>query len=131
VGQLLDQHLADYGASVSGFKRSATAFLDQPESMLAWYQVLLDGQRACWQLDVHQRVIETYGASAEDLMGVAASREACTRLRTLSFQPRVESIVRDALVERVYQREELRRLEQQVAELERLVEELAGIERAP
>jgi len=131
VGQLLEDHLAGYASAVSDFKRSATTFLDQPESLLGWYQVLLDGQHACWQLDVHQRVIETYGASAEDLMTAAASREACTRLRTTAFQPRVAAIVRDALVEQIYQRDELRRLEQQVAELERLVEELAGIAGAP
>jgi hypothetical protein len=127
----LEARFGDYSASVAAFKRSATEFLDEPDSQLRWYQVEVDGQRACWQLDVHQRLIETYGARTSDLMTVAASRDACSRLRVGVFQPRVAAIVRDALIEQVYQREEIRKLEQQIAELEQLVDDLSEIEHSP
>jgi hypothetical protein len=72
-------------------------------------------------------LVETYGSTA-DMMSILSSREACGRLQTAAFQPRVQAIVMDALVEQVYQRQEILDLEAELAELEKLLSDLRKIE---
>jgi hypothetical protein len=103
--------------------------LDEPNSLLLLYRTLVDGQRTCWYFDLHNWFIETYGSDA-DMVSILSSREACGRLRTAAFQPRVEAILMDALVEQVYQRQELLELKAELRELERLLADLREIDEA-
>jgi hypothetical protein len=129
VRSLLATRFGQYANSLARFRTSVTALLDDPDSLLLLHRTLTDGQRACWHFDLHNRLIESYG-SESDLLSILSSREACTRLRATAFQPRVEGIVRGALVERVYLREEIRELEDDLAELERLLRDLEEIDAA-
>ena len=123
VRSLLRTRYEGYTRSLARFKASVTKLLDEPNSLLLFYRTLTDGQRACWQFDLHNRLIETYGSTA-DMLSILSSREACGRLRTAAFQPRVEAIVMDALVEQVYQRQEILELEEELKELEALLADL-------
>jgi hypothetical protein len=127
VHSLLGARFEDYSRSLTRFKESVTRLLDEPGSVLRLYRVLADGQRACWHFDLHNRLIETYGANA-DLLSILSSREACGRLRTAAFQPRVEALLVDALVDQVYQRQRILDLEADLRELEQLLADLREIE---
>lgn len=127
VHSLLRTRFEGYSRTLARFKSSVTELLDEPYSMLRLHRTLVEGQRACWQFDLHNRLIETYGADAS-LLSILSSREACTRLQLASFQPRVEAIFVDALVERVYQREEIRELRADVKDLEELLADLQRID---
>jgi len=127
VQTLLRKRYAQYTDSLARFKESVGGLLDQPESLLLLYRTLVDGQRACWYFDLHNWFIETYGSDA-DLLSILSSREACGRLRTAAFQPRVEEILMDALVDQVYQRQELSELRTELAALEKLLADLREIE---
>jgi len=129
VWSLLRTRFEDYSRALARFKGSVTQLLDEPYSLLRLHRALLDGQRACWQFDLHNRLIETYGADAS-LLSILASREACTRLQLTSFQPRVQAIIVEALVERVYQREEIRELQAELQDLEELLADLRRIDAA-
>ena len=104
-----------------------TELLDEPNSLLRFQRGLIDGQRACWSFDLHNRLIETYG-SETGMLSILSSREACGRFRTAAFQPRVEAILVDALVERVYLREQILELQREVRELEDLLADLEAID---
>ena len=127
VQSLLGARFEDYSRSLARFKDSVTLLLDEPQSLLRLYRALADGQRACWHFDLHNRLIETYGADA-DLLSILASREACGRLRTAAFQPRVEAIIADALVEQVHLRQQVLDLQADLRELETLLQDLREIE---
>jgi len=129
VQTLLRKRYAQYTDSLDRFKESVGGLLDQPESLLLLYRTLVDGQRACWYFDLHNWFIETYGSEA-DMLSILSSREACGRLRTAAFQPRVEAILMDALVEQVYQRQELSELRTELAALEKLLADLREIDDA-
>jgi hypothetical protein len=127
VQSLLRKRFAEYSRSLERFRHSVEGLLDEPESLLLLYRTMTDGQRTCWQFDLHNRLIETYGADA-DLLSILSSREACGRLQTATFQPRVQAIVVDALVDHVYQRREIDDLEADLADLEALLADLQEIE---
>jgi hypothetical protein len=127
VQSLLRTRYEGYTRSLSRFKASVSKLLDEPNSLLLFYRTLADGQRACWQFDLHNRLIETYGSTA-DMLSILSSREACGRLRTAAFQPRVEAILVNALVDQVYQRQEILELQAELRELEALLEDLQEIE---
>jgi hypothetical protein len=127
VQSLVRQRFGDYERSLARFRASATRWLDEPESLLLLHRAVTDGQRACWHFDLHNRLIESYGSSSA-LRSILSSRQACVRLRTAAFQPRVEAIVVDALVRQVYQRQEIVELEQELQELEELLRELQRID---
>jgi hypothetical protein len=127
VDSLLDRRFAEYERALARYRTSVTELLDEPESLLLLYRTLVDGQRTCWQLDRHNWYLETYGSEA-DLLSILSSYEACSRLRTAAFQPRVEAIVMDALVEQVYQRQELIELQAELDDLEALLVDLREIE---
>lgn len=128
VRSLLDARYENYLDGLAAFRSEVSALLDQPESLLLLYNVLSAGQRACWQLDLHNLLVDTYASGRANTLPVLSSREACSRLRTVVFQPRVEAIIRDALVERVYQQERIRRLEQDLRDLEDLLADLKEID---
>lgn len=127
VRSLLRTRYDNYARSLARFKDSVTDWLDEPYSTLRLHRALVDGQRACWRFDLHNRLIETYGADSS-LLAVLSSREACSRLQRAGFQPRVEAILVKALVERVYQREEILELRAEVKELEELLGDLERID---
>jgi len=130
VISLLRARYEDYARSLARFKGSVTELLDEPNSLLRFYRALVDGQRACWHFDLHNRLIETYG-SETDLFSILSSRESCGRLRRAVFQPRVEAIVMDALVEQVYQRQEILELREALQDLEQLLADLQEIDESP
>jgi hypothetical protein len=127
VQSLLRRRYEGYTRSLARFKSSVTKLLDEPNSLLLFYRALADGQRTCWEFDLHNRLIETYGSTA-DMRSILSSREACGRLRMAAFQPRVEAIVMDALVEQVYQRQEILDLQAELKELEALLADLQAID---
>jgi hypothetical protein len=128
ISALLRSRYDEYTRSLERFRSSVSRLLDDPASALLLHRALVDGQRACWHLDLHQRLVETYSAATADLTPSLASRETCGRLREAAFQPRVEAIVQEALVQQQAHRVEVEALQQQVRELERLVEDLMAIE---
>jgi hypothetical protein len=127
VQSLLRTRYEGYTRSLARFKASVTKLLDEPNSLLLFYRALADGQRACWQFDLHNRLIETYGSTG-DMLSILSSREACGRLRTAAFQPRVEAILMSALVDQVYQRQEILELQAELKELEALMADLLEID---
>jgi len=124
VVSLLRSRFGDYETSLRQFRGSVADLLDNPDSNLLLHKVLTNGQRACWNLDLYYRLIETYGTDVMDMMSVVSSREACNKLRTAAFQPRVESIVRDALVEQIIQRRHIAELEAELAEAEQFLKDM-------
>lgn len=130
VTGLLESRYEQYTQTLASFRQSVSDLLDEPDSLLLFYRVFMEGQRACWQLDLHTLMIETYAGGA-DTLSVLSSREACARFRTVVFQPRVEGILRDALVEQIFQREEIRSLEGELRELEALLADLRDGEDTP
>ncbi len=127
VTSLLRTRYEAYVGSLARFKSSVTALLDEPQSLLLLYRTMVDGQRTCWHFDLHNRLIDIYG-SGGGMLSILASREACSRLQTATFQPRVDAIIRAALVEHVYQREEIVALQLDIADLERLLADLREID---
>lgn len=130
VQSLLRSRFEGYSQGLARFKNSVTELLDEPYSLLRLHRTLVDGQRACWQFDLHNRLIETYGADAS-LLSILSSREACTRLQLAAFQPQVQAIIVDGLVERVYQREEISELQVELKDLEELLADLSKLDDGP
>ena len=130
VRSLMRSRYAEYGRSLVRFRQSVSELLDEPYSMLVLYRALQDGQRACWHFDLYNRLIETYGTSDTELITVLSSREACGRLRTAAFQPGVERIAVDALVDLVYQRAEIIELKEELEDLEQLLADLSEIDQS-
>ena len=126
--KLLDTHYEAYLRSLEEFRGSVSRLIDQPDSLLLLYDALTHGQRTCWQLDLHNLVVDAYAPGGASTFPVLSSLEACRRLRTVVFQPRVEAIVRDALVERIYQQEQIRTLQRDLSDLEELLADLREIE---
>jgi hypothetical protein len=129
VQSLLKRRFEGYSQSLERFRGSVTRLLDEPESLLLLYRTLADGQRTCWMLDLHNRLLQTYGSTG-DMLSILSSREACGRLRTAAFQPRVDRILVSALVDRVYQRQEIIELQKELKELEALLADLREIDAA-
>lgn len=127
VRKLLDAHYDEYLRTLDRFRNGVSKLIDQPESLLLLYDAVTQGQRTCWQLDLHNLVVDTYSSGSNSVL-VLSSVEACRRLRTVAFQPRVEAIIRGALVERIFQHEKIRTLERDLGDLEDLLTDLREIE---
>jgi len=127
VQSLLRRRYGQYTDSLKQFRGSVSGLLDEPNSLLRLYRTLADGQRTCWYFDLHNWFIETYGSDV-DMLSILSSREACSRLRTAAFQSRVEAILMEALVEQVFERQELAELKEEMADLEELLSDLREIE---
>jgi hypothetical protein len=130
VHALLESRYDEYLATLARLRGSVSSLLDEPESLLLFYEVFVEGQRACWQLDLHNDLIEAYSSAGARTLSLLSSREACARMRTLLFQPRTAAILREALVERVLQQEEIRALERDLGDLQDLLEDLRAIDEA-
>jgi hypothetical protein len=129
VEAYLEERHADYARALSDFRRSVSDLLDRPDSRLALYDAVVAAQRACWRLDVYLGFVGTY-ANGPDMTPALPSREACARLRTALFQPRVTAIVRESLLEQQSERAELRELREEQRDLEALLEDLRKIDEA-
>lgn len=125
---LLQARYEDYVASLDRFKAGVSELLDEPDSLLLLHRVLTAGQRSCRQLDLHESLLASYSSGARSAMGLLSSREACSRIQTVALQPRIEALIHDALVERVYQREEIRALKAELGDLEKLLADLRAID---
>ena len=75
VRDLSESRYDAYVANLVGFQSSGGRLLDEPGSDLVFYAAMMDGLQACWALDRYSRVVETYGATSEDLLTVLPSLE--------------------------------------------------------
>jgi hypothetical protein len=125
---LLEAGFDDYVEALATFQASASRLMDDPTSPVRFYDALMDGQRACWHLDLHARMLDTYGVTESDMLSALSSLEACARFRTAVFQPRVAAVLESALAEPGRLRQRIRELEQEVRELESLVDDLRRID---
>jgi hypothetical protein len=126
--QVMAARYEAYAASVERFVKHASQLRQTPQSILSLYHTLRDGQRTCWMLDLYAQLAGVWSGGGTELRAMMPSRAACGRFRTAAFLPRVEGLVGDALVEQVFQREEIRRLNEELEALEALLDDLAGIE---
>jgi hypothetical protein len=117
-----------YVRHVKQFNQSVNDLLDNPDSGLRLYRVLMDGNQACWQLYVFYNLVDTYSVSGADMLTALASPEVCEKFRTAAFQPRVIGLVASDLAERLGQERELEILREELYELERLLQDLRSID---
>ena len=126
--QVMASRYDGYSQSVDRFAEHAGALAEESRSILSLYHTLRQGQRTCWLLDLYGQLAGTWSGGGSELRAVMPSRAACGRFRTAAFLPRVERIVGDALVEQVFEREEIRRLEEELGELQDLLSDLRRID---
>ena len=117
-----------YDEAVESFRRASSRLLDSPESVRLLFGVLVDGHEVCWRLDAFTRLMETYGVSANEMLSILSSREACGQFRRVAFSAPVEGTVSRSLRNTEGLREEMRDLRQELEELEKLVQDLDDIE---
>ena len=72
-------------------------------------------------------VAMTFGVTPSELMSVLASKEACNRFRRAALHPRIEEMVARGMADSA-QAAEIKRLRDEIAQLEQLVEDLRTIE---
>lgn len=126
--QVMAMRFDEYAASVSRFAGHAEELRKEPRSTLRLYHTLREGQRTCWMLDLYTQLVGSWSGGGSELRAILPSRAACGRFRTAAFVPRVEGLIGDALVEQVFQREEIRRLTEELQEAQALLEELTRID---
>ena len=126
--QVMASRYEGYAASVKRFAAHAAKLKAEPRSILSLYHTLRDGQRTCWMLDLYSQLVGTWSGGGSELRAIMPSRAACGRFRTAAFLRRVERIVGDSLTEQVFQREELRRLNVELRELQELLDDLTRID---
>ena len=119
-----------YDAAVERFRGDVSMLLDRPDSLRRLHRSLTDGLEVCWRLDAFARLMETYGVSAQDMLSILSSREACDTFRRAAFSPQVQGTLARALEEGEQWRGQVRALEEEIVELERLVEDLRKIDDA-
>jgi len=117
-----------YDEAVEGFRNASSRLLDSPESMPELFRVLVDGQEVCWRLDAFTRLMETYGVSANDMLSILSSREACGQFRRAAFSRPVEAAIVRSLEDGERLRSEIDDLRREIEELEKLVQDLDDIE---
>ncbi len=125
---LLQARYDGYVTGLGRFKTGVSELLDEPDSLLLLHRVLTAGHRACRQLDLHEALLTSYTSGARPAMALLSSHEACSRFRTLALQPGIEELIHGALVERIYQREEIRALKDELHDLEQLLADLRAID---
>jgi hypothetical protein len=119
---------AAYEEAVERFRADVSLLLDVPESLRRLHRALNDGHEVCWRLDAYTRLMETYGVSAQDLVSILASREACDAFRRAAFSYPVQGTLSRALQSAEEWRRQVRALEEEIGELEKLVQDLREIE---
>jgi len=117
-----------YDQAVEGYRGASSRLLDSPESVRLLFHVLVDGHEVCWRLDAYTRLMETYGVSANDMLSILSSREACGQFRQAAFSAPVEGTVSRSLQSTARFQSEIRDLRQELEELEKLVQDLDDIE---
>ena len=117
-----------YDQAVEGYRGASSRLLDSPESVRLLFHVLVDGHEVCWRLDAYTRLMETYGVSANDMLSILSSREACGQFRRAAFSAPVEGTVSRSLQSTERFQSEIRDLRQELEELEKLVQDLDDIE---
>lgn len=117
-----------YDVAVEGFRGAASQLLDAPESVRLLFRVLVRGHEVCWRLDAYTRLMETYGVSANELLSILSSREACGQFRRAAFSAPVEGVIDRGLEDAQSLRIELLDLQREIEELENLVRDLDEIE---
>jgi hypothetical protein len=117
-----------YDEAVESYRDASSRLLDSPESVQLLFHVLVDGHEVCWRLDAFTRLMETYGVSANDMLSILSSREACGQFRRAAFSAAVEGAVSRSLQGTERLRSEMRDLRQELEELEKLVQDLDDIE---
>jgi len=117
-----------YDQAVEGFRGASSRLLDSPESIPLLFRALVDGQEVCWRLDAFTRLMETYGVSANDMLSILSSREACGQFRRVAFSAPVEGAIVHGLEDAERLRSEMRDLRREIEELEQLVQDLDDIE---
>ena len=117
-----------YAAAVEEFRGAASRLLDSPQSVRLLFRLLIDGHEVCWRLDAYTRLMETYGVSANDLLSILSSREACGQFRRVAFSAPVEGAISRSLDDAERLRSEMRDLQDELEELEKLVQDLDDIE---
>ena len=122
-GSALDRQHAMYTEELERFRSSSSTLLDDADSPLQLYRVMMDGSRSCWRLEQYVGLLERNGVGARDLVSVRSSTEACARFRQALFQPRVEGIVMEALANEGYHRSETQRLREELAEVRQQLEQ--------
>lgn len=121
----------DYAAALGEFRTASRRLLEDPASDRRLFVALLAGQHACWRLESHINLAESYGAKAGQLSGVMTSGSVCSRFAHVAFQPKIGGLIEQALTE---QRDEPaltrenRVLKEELAALEQLLEDLREID---
>ena len=126
--RVLASRFDGYAAGVDRLAAHAAELKEEPRSILSLYHTLRDGQRTCWMLDLYSQLLGTWSGGGAELRAIMPSRAACGRFRTAAFIPRVERIVGDSLMDLVFQREEIRRLNEELADMQELLDDLSRID---
>ena len=119
-----------YDAAVERFRGDVSVLLDRPDSLRRLHRSLSGGLEVCWRLDAFARLMETYGVSAQDMLSILSSRQACDTFRRAAFSSPVQGTLARALEDSEQWRGQVRALEEEITELERLVEDLRKIDDA-
>ena len=117
-----------YDEAAESFRNASSRLLDSPESVPKLFRVLVDGQEVCWRLDAFTRLMETYGVSANEMLSILSSREACGQFRRAAFSTPVKGAVVRSLEDAERLRSEMYDLRREIEELEKLVQDLDDIE---
>lgn len=117
-----------YSGATRRFQASASELIDRPDDPATLFRALTDGFRACWRFDGFTRLVETYGASGKDLLTILSSVESCGNFRDLAFDDAVLDRVLAALAPADDRDLEIRRLREELAELEALLDDLREID---
>jgi hypothetical protein len=118
----------DYVRLVKQFQQSVNDLLDDPDSGLRLYRVLMDGQRTCWELYMYYNLVDTYGVSGADMLTALTSPEVCETFRAVAHKPRVINLVAVDLAGQQEQGRELTILREELLELEQLLHDLRLID---
>lgn len=123
----LSNSFQHYEKALSALKDEVSVLIDRPESAARLYRTLTAGYRTCWQLDNYLRLVQTHGASGAEMITVVPTIESCRRFRRVAHQPRVETLILDALSP-VPPAEEIRAIREELRAMEELLEDLRRID---
>ena len=120
-----------YEQALGGFRAAARRLVEDPGSDRRLFSALLAGQHACFRLESHINLAESYGAQAGQIRGVLSSGSVCSKFAHVVFQPKIGELIERALAderdESTLSREN-RVLKEELAALEQLLEDLREID---
>ncbi len=120
-----------YLAALGDFRTASRDLLQDPASNQRLFRALLAGQHACWRLESHINLAESYGARAGQVRGVLESGSVCAKFAHVTFQPKIGGLIDRALTEARDEpalSRENRALKEELAALEQLLEDLRAID---